>query len=229
MLNQNCFLLSYVKYGDNDAFLHCFSKESGYQSFFARGIYSAKNKKKPYLFPLNLLHISLVQTSAKQMTQVVSKLEAATDFVAVQGVKAHAVLFFAAEFLNQILKNEQENTIVFQAISEFLEQIKQENPNAHLQLMLLFLQISGVSPLLADGKFLDPQTGTFSDKESHLLFSEPISEIWRMFLAADSWASHNINREERNAFLDAILVYYQLHFSGFYIPKSVAVLRELFG
>jgi DNA repair protein RecO (recombination protein O) len=59
MHNQICFLLSYLKYGDNDAFLHCFSAEEGYQSFFVKGIYSAKNKKKPYLFPLNLLRVSV--------------------------------------------------------------------------------------------------------------------------------------------------------------------------
>ena len=42
-------LLSYIKYGDNDAILHCFTENAGFQSFFMRGIYSPKNKKKAYL------------------------------------------------------------------------------------------------------------------------------------------------------------------------------------
>lgn len=42
------FLLSYIKYGDYDAILHCYTLESGFQSFFMRGIYSAKNKRKPF-------------------------------------------------------------------------------------------------------------------------------------------------------------------------------------
>ena len=52
------FLLSYIKYGDYDAILHCYTLEGGFQSFFMRGIYSAKNKKKAFLSPLNELEIT---------------------------------------------------------------------------------------------------------------------------------------------------------------------------
>ena len=44
-------LLSYIKYGDNDAILHCFTENAGFQSFFMRGIYSPKTRKRPILLP----------------------------------------------------------------------------------------------------------------------------------------------------------------------------------
>ena len=56
-MTQEVFLLSYTKYGDHDAVLHCFCRENGFESFFAKGIYAPKNKKKAFLFPLNELSI----------------------------------------------------------------------------------------------------------------------------------------------------------------------------
>ena len=75
MQNQTCFLLSYVRYGDNDAVLHCFSKEAGFQSFFAKGLYSARNKKKAYLFPLNHINIMVAPKRIASGIPNVSKIE----------------------------------------------------------------------------------------------------------------------------------------------------------
>ena len=47
-MTQEVFLLSYTKYGDHDAVLHCFCRENGFASFFAKGIYAPKNKKKAF-------------------------------------------------------------------------------------------------------------------------------------------------------------------------------------
>ena len=111
MITINCFILSYVKYGDHDAVLHCFCEECGFQSFFAKGIYSSKNKKKPYLFPLNLLNITLSKTSNHQSISNVSKIELAPGFYDFNEVKINSILFFAADFLHQILRNEAQNQV----------------------------------------------------------------------------------------------------------------------
>lgn len=69
-MTQEVFLLSYTKYGDHDAVLHCFCRENGFESFFAKGIYAPKNKKKAFLFPLNEL---LVYTSdQKKISRMLS-------------------------------------------------------------------------------------------------------------------------------------------------------------
>jgi DNA repair protein RecO (recombination protein O) len=60
MNSQNGFLLSFIKYGENDAVLHCFTEEEGFQSYFLKGIYSKKNKKKALLQPLNKLNFPLI-------------------------------------------------------------------------------------------------------------------------------------------------------------------------
>ena len=225
MQNQTCFLLSYIKYGDHDAFLHCFSAETGYQSFFVKGIYSAKNKKKPYLFPLNLLNISLRKTGR---TSTVSKLELAADSPGFTEIKINSILFFVADFLQQILREEGQNSAAFREISRFQEEVNKNNLDAYIALIFNFLMITGVAPLFSEENFLDPESGTFSDKIAHPLFTKDISLLWTNYLKVDNPYSIRLKRAERNEFLDSMMVYYHLHFSGFYTPTSLDVLRQIF-
>ena len=180
MQNQICFLLSYLKYGDNDAFLDCFSLEEGYQSFFAKGIYSAKNKKKPYLLPLNLLNISVVKKGINKGIPLVSKIELASEFHDFNEVKTTSILFFVAEFLNQILREEGASEATFGIIHNFRENLKDHNYNAHLILLFQFLSVCGITPHSNENKYLNPESGIFEDEVAHPIFTEEISLFWKI-------------------------------------------------
>lgn len=227
MQNQTCFLLSYNKYGDNDAFLHCFSAEEGYQSFFAKGIYSSRNKKKPYLFPLNLLNISVINRGNSKPVSTVSKLELAGEFYDFNDVKINSILFFVAEFLHQILRNEDQNKFSFAAIHDFREKIKGNNYDSHIELLFRFLEISGIAPLSNEKKYLDPESGTFNDEISNAVFNEEMSDIWKSFLMTDDAEIH-LKRSQRNVVVDSLMIYYHYHFTGFYTPNSLAIVRQIF-
>ena len=100
------YLLSYVRYGDNDAILHCFTKEAGFQSLFMRGIYSPKNKKKAYLAPLN--ELTFVKSDFRKASKIqnINKIEQIKMPDYHTDMRASAVIFFIAEFLHQVLANE---------------------------------------------------------------------------------------------------------------------------
>lgn len=227
MQNLSCFLLSYIKYGENDAFLHCFSAEEGYQSLFAKGIYSSKNKKKPYLSPLNLLDVSVIKRGNSKPVSTISRLELASDFYDFNDVRTNSLLFFAAEFLQQILREEDRNINAFQAIHDFREEIKENNFDAYISLLFRFLEISGIAPLHAESSFLDPETGNFNAVISHALFDEKVSDIWKFYLKERRF-ENQLKRTERNAVVDSLMIYYHYHFTGFYTPNSLAVLRQIF-
>ena len=228
MQNQTCFLLSYVKYGDQDAILHCFSAERGYQSFFAKGIYSSKNKKKPYLFPLNLLNITVARGAGNKTLPPIAKLEPAADFYVFNDVKVNSMLFFTADFLHQILREEHQNERAFNEIYSFKEQVEVNNPISHLSLIFQFLKVSGIAPLLQEGSYLNPESGIFTQEISHPFFTAEISSLWRIFLTAENPYEIHLSRHERNIFLDSLMIYYHLHFTGFYTPNSLGVLRQIY-
>lgn len=225
---QNCFLLSYVKYGDNDAVLQCFSAENGFQSFFAKGIYAVKNKKKPYLFPLNLLSITITKTVAENSIARISKIELAPNHYHFEEVSLNSILFFTADFLHQVLREEGKNHLLYTEIETLRKEISFKNYNAYLVFIFKFLTISGVAPLNGEQKFLNPESGLFEEEISHLYFNETISMLWKRFLNADNGYELRLKRSERSTFLDSLMIYCQIHITGFYTPNSLAIVRQIF-
>ena len=228
MHTQSCFLLSYLKYGDNDAILHCFSLENGFQSFFAKGIYAARNKKKPYLFPLNLLSITISKVVPENKIARISKIELAPDYFDVEEVAMNAVLFFIADFLHQVLREEGKNQTIFNEIEIIRKELSVQNYDAYLVFIFKFLAISGVTPLYEDKKFLNPESGLFENEISHSFFNEDISFLWKQFLTTADGYQIRLKRNDRSSFLDSLMIYCQFHLTGFYTPNSLAVVRQIF-
>lgn len=228
MQTQTCFLLSYLKYGDHDAILHCFSEEVGFTTFFVRGIYAPKNKKKPYLFPLNKLLITTSKGNNENSISRVSKIELASAHFDYNSVAVNSILFFTADFLNQVLRNEGASELLFEEIGILREQINQDNYDAYLSFIFRFLVISGISPLPLDQQYLNPESGTFEEYISHQIFNENISSVWKSFLQTSEIYGLKLKREERSDFLDSLMIYCQIHINGFYTPKSLAIVREIF-
>lgn len=228
MQTQNCFLLSYLKYGDNDAILHCFSLDNGFQSFFGKGIYSAKNKMKPYLFPLNLLTITVSKIVIENKISRISKIELPLEHYDFDRVAMNSILFFTADFLHQVLREEGKNLVLFSEIEAVRKEISAQNYDAYLVFIFKFLSISGLAPLDGVQKFLNPESGVFEDELSHPFFDESISMLWKRFSNSSSGYEIKLKRGERSSFLDSLMIYCRIHINGFYTPNSLAIVRQIF-
>ena len=227
MTSQNGFLLSFIKYGENDAVLHCFTEEDGFQTYFLKGIYSKKNKKKAFLLPLNKLNFS-VNSGKNTGIQTVSKFELVEVNDVYTDIKANTVIFFVADFLNQILRNEHGNHLIFKAINEFVHELNQQNYRSHLIFLIKILKIQGVSPLLGDGNYLDPETGTFSNLGTHHFFDSDNCMLWKLILSSSNPYEIKIPQAMRKNFLDSILVYYHYHITDFKTPNSLEIIQQIF-
>lgn len=227
MFSQKGFLLSFIKYGENDAILHCFTEDEGFQSYFLKGIYSKKNKKKAFLLPLNQLNIT-VNHNKNTGIKTISKFEMVELNDIYTDIKANSVIFFVADFLNQVLKNESKNEVIFKTIQELVFELERKNYRSHLIFLVKILRIQGVSPLLGEGNYLDPETGVFSHVGTHHLFDTEISALWKAILCAPNPYEITISKTLRKNFLDSVLVYYHYHFSDFRTPDSLEVLQQIF-
>lgn len=221
-------LLSYIKYGDNDAILHCFTENAGFQSFFMRGIYSPKNKKKSYLTPMTELYFTISDFHKKYNIQTISKIEKVKTLENYEDIRVSSILFFVAEFLHQVLKTELVNTQIYTNIKVFLHQLENQNYQAHYAFLVEYLRSQGVAPLCREEKFLDPESGFFSESICHHLFDEQVSEYWKKMISNEEIYDVKIKNSMKEDFLDSVLVYYSCHFPEFKIPKSLDVLRQIF-
>ncbi len=221
------FLVSSIRYADSDAILNLYTKESGFESFFVKGIYTQKSKKKSFLFPFNLLEISVYKLKSGTISTV-SDLELVRSHYQENDMKTNCILMFASDFLSPILKNENENEILFSEINYFLHQVQSQNINAHLALAFNILQINGLLPLISTASFLNPESGKFEAEKSHQLFDEKISEIWKTFLISKNTYEVRLSRSERNEFLESMIRYYHFHFENFRFPESLEILKQIF-
>ncbi|MGC4129079.1 MAG: recombination protein O N-terminal domain-containing protein [Bergeyella sp.] len=221
-----CFLLSSLKYGDYDAILHCYSAENGYQSYFVKNIHTPRSKKKAYLFPMNELEISVSPSKAGKMPTV-SGIELLKSGYDIQNQYANTILMFASDFLNQVLREENGNPKLYSLLAEFRENIMKTDMNAHLKLVFSILRWNGFLPLVSSGEFLNPETGEFGTQKYHEIFDERISGVWKFFLNNQK-DNAELKRADRSRFLDSLLMYYKIHFSGFKIPESYGILKQVY-
>ncbi|MBT2621028.1 MULTISPECIES: DNA repair protein RecO [Chryseobacterium] len=227
MNSQRAFLLSFIKYGENDAILHCFTEEDGFQTYFLKGIYSKRNKKKALLQPLNQLNISISMGKSSGIRSI-SKFELVKNNDIYTDIKINTVIFFVSDFLNQILRNEDKNLILFFSIDEFIGKLSSLNYQSHLIFLIKILKIHGITPLVNVYDFLDPETGTFSLSQTHQLFNHEVSSLWKSIISSENPYEIKINSSFRKDFLDSILVYYHYHISDFKIPTSLEIIQQIF-
>ncbi|MFC3160883.1 DNA replication and repair protein RecO [Chryseobacterium arachidis] len=227
MNSQNGFLLSYIKYGENDAVLHCFTEEDGFQSYFLKGIYAKKNKKKALLLPLSKLNFSLTPLKGNGI-QTISKFELVKSNDIYTDIRCNTVVFFISDFLNHNLKYENKNHHIFFCLEEFINELENGNYQSHLIFLIKILKIHGVAPLINNGKFLNPETGTFALESTHQLFTEDISTIWKSILSMENPYKIKISTSFRKDFLDSVLIYYHYHITDFKTPGSLEVIQQIF-
>ncbi|KFF27316.1 DNA repair protein RecO [Chryseobacterium vrystaatense] len=227
MNSQNGFLLSFIKYGENDAVLHCFTEEDGFQTYFVKGIYSKRNKKKALLQPLNMLNFTINPTRGNGIP-LVSRFELVKNHDIYMDIKANTVIFFVSDFLNQVLRHENKNPDLFFGIDKFVSELTDKNYQCHLLFLIMILKIQGVAPLINNGSYLDPETGTFSATPCHQLFNEEISGIWKIALCSENIYITKIHPSLRKDFMDSLLVYYHYHITDFKVPASLEVIQQIF-
>lgn len=220
------FLLSYLKYGDNDAVIHCFTEGEGYESFFVRGLYAAKNKKKAFLQPLNELSVGFSDKKSGTLKSV-SKFELLGNLDFEGDIRISTMVFFLSDFLNQVLRNESQNNVIYHEIENLISELRVKNLQSHLIFLFKFLKIQGLSPLVGTEIFLNPEKGIFTTEKSHHLFDEAISKIWKT-LSGDETYHTAIPPKLRRNFLESLLVYYHYHFTDFRIPQSLEIVQQIF-
>lgn len=222
------FLLSYLKYGDNDAILHCYTQESGFQSFFIKGLYSTKNKKKAFLSPMNELSFTVLEGNHQSELLRVTKLDVVETKDDFTDVKYNTIAFFVSELLNQILRNENQNSNLYQEISYLKAHLNQSHYFSHYYFMIKTLEILGLAPLISVEKYLNIEKGVFQERSDNETIDEFTSGVWKSVLTSEFYYDLKIESKYKKKLLDSILIYYKYHFPDFRTPKSLEIINQIF-
>ena len=233
------FALHSLRYGDSSLIVSCFTKQFGLQSYILKGILSAKRKKKlsKSLFePLNLLEFEASRATENKLGYL-NEAQILEPYRSIPfDLKKKAVLFFLAEVIYQIVQEEQEaNPDLFYFIKQRMLWLDQEKKIGvfHLKFLLDLTQFMGFYPNLSqkEAPYFDLQEGCMSLRKPKNYFIEgPTKELWIQLLGIGFDDIHRIDlmHQRKMKVLESLLNYFKLHLQQFKIPKSSAILNEVF-
>ena len=236
ILETKAIVLSSLKYGDTSLIIRCYTQDFGLKSFIAKGVFSKKKRNTSLYFPLAEIDLSFQPKSNEQ--QLVFLKSAQTSYY-YESLHFHpiksAIVFFLAEILNLVLKEEADNPELYFYIENSLKEFDQKKDDFadfHLIFLLQLSYFLGFYPNLEiDGNLFDLENGFFTNSNSSINMLKAdetvlFKKLLELHFSEDS--KNTFNQSQRSLLLEIIVKYYQIHTNNFKKPKSLQVLHELF-
>lgn len=233
-------VLTYTKYAESSIISHIYTEKFGLQSYMINQVRSRKNKGKTiFLQPLTLVDLE-VYHSPKKTIHRIKDFKVNTPFVQIPfDHTRRSMAFFIAEVLSKSFRLEDKlGDDVFVFLHQSISVLDNPLPgvqNFHLFLLYRLTQPLGFFPHYENldcQKYFDLKKGNFSIQEpSHNQYMN----AWqtKILIQLRSIGVNDLNYidltgSQRTEFLEKLLLYYQLHLSGFSTIKSFEVLKDLF-
>jgi DNA repair protein RecO (recombination protein O) len=242
LVSTKAIVLSKLKYKDHDLIVKCYTKKSGVKSYLLKTI--LKNKKgkfKPaYFQPLTLLEIQADHKDSRSL-QYLKDIKLYYNYTNLHtNVIKSAIVMFLSEILTNILKEEEENKLLYNFIETHLIWFDEnkDNTNFLLKFLIELTKYLGFYPdsSTKEAPFFNLEGGIFQLKKTNIYcISGHNLDLLKHYLGmkfdVDNVPDINTNQiitNQKREFLDMILLYFKLHLNGFKTPKSLTVLNQVF-
>lgn len=232
-------VLHFIKYGETSVITTLFTKDFGRQSYLVNASRSRKAKNKAALLqPLFLLDLEVYQ----KQTRDLQRIKAFKSLLPYQNIpfeiaKATQAIFLA-EMLYKTIHEQESYPELYHFIKNallYFDLMEDGWQNFHLFFLYRLTEYFGFLPtmqMLGARAWFDLKKGALVPFEpSHPLFANP--DVTRHLLALSSLKineldTFRISRNMRDALLQTLVDYYQLHFENLGEIKSLNVMREVF-
>jgi DNA repair protein RecO (recombination protein O) len=236
MLSKNkAIVLSKVKYNDNDVILKCYTSERGLVSYLVRGAYSGKSKasKMGYLQVLSQLQIE-EDFKPNRSLQYIRDMKSLLVYNSLQSnLHKSSLAMFLAEVLTSALKEESKNESLFNYLSGSLDYLDHDTEvaNFHLMFLLRLTKYLGFYPELSleTSDYFDLESGLFTNQPALYTIEGTQLLLLKQLLDLpfEAYSQLKLNAQGRVAFLNVLLLYFELQLGYFKKPKSVEVLHQV--
>lgn len=237
LVPTKAIVISKLKYGDNDLIVKCYTEGFGIQSYLLRGILkSKKGKLKTAYFQLLSQLELIVNYRETRSLQSISEVKPFAFYQSIySNVAKSAIVMFLAEVLTGVLKEEENNELLFTYLeTTFLWlDANDEFSNFHLLFLLNLSRYLGFYPDLnhSEYNFFNLEDGKFQSKKTGIhCISDDILMQFKQLLGINFDVLHTvkINSGQRQELLNMILLYFELHLGSLKKPKSLQVLNQVF-
>jgi DNA repair protein RecO (recombination protein O) len=237
LVKINAIVLSKLKYRDNDLIVKCYTKQKGIVSYLVRGALKSQkgSSKAVYFQPLSLVLIE-EQFNANRSLQGIKEIKLDYLYTSLHtDVLKTAIVMFLSEVLSTVLKEEEQNEILFDYIESTLKWLdhKTEFSNFHLLFLLNLTKYLGFYPDDQNNasEYFNLSNGLFESKkdEFYSISGENIMLLKQLLgIDFDELNTIKLNSKQRQSFLNMLLLYFELHLGDFRKPKSLQIFNQVF-
>lgn len=236
-VTTKAIVLTAIKYGDTSLIVKAFTVSDGLKSYLLRGVLASKKGKLKvaYFQPLTQLEIVANHKNKGTLESIVEvKVNYHYQTLHTQVAK-NALALFLAEMLANAIHEEEANEPLFTYIETALQwlDMHEDVANFHLYFLMVLTKYLGFYPDMQkqDAPVFDLLEGEFIFKDSlNPLITGANLYFFKQILGTnfDVLYSIKMRKGERQAVLNAIVLYYELQLQGFRKPRSLAILNEVF-
>lgn len=238
LIKTKAIVISALKYGEADLIVKAYTLSNGLCTYMLKGVLkSKKGKFKASMFQ------SLTQLDIIANHRGGGKLEYLREAKVTgnyQSLHTHPVkltmVMFLAEMLRNTIHEEESNEALFNYLQYSFHYLDAADriANFHLLFLLNLTSYLGFQPEMGikDLPVFNMLDGIFQDFSSNDYCIEGKNvDLLKSLLGIefDELQHIKLNQASRNEFLNMLLLYYELHIEGFRKPRSLSVLKEIFG
>ena len=232
-------VLHTIKYGDSGMVVYLLTDRGGRQSYMVQGVRSTRGRgSKLALFqPMFAVEFEGVESSRMQM----HRFREVRSGIVLQSlpfdVRKSTIALLMAEVLSRLVRDSEPDARLFDFVwgsVEALDTLAEGVANFHLWFLTNLSRFLGFSPGNAylPGAWFDIREGSFTlQRPAHdQALTADDARILHDLLECDVRyiAEIGLNRRQRVAYLDALLVYYGYHLDAIHAVQSVRILQEVF-
>lgn len=235
--STNAIVLSKLRYSDHDLIVKCYTQQSGVVSYMLKGV--LKNKrgttKTAYFQLLSQLQITSNHRDNRSL-QTIKNVKLNHHYSSLHSnVLKTSIVMFLAEVLSNVLIEAEQNDTLFSYLETTLLWFDNhtEYSNFHLLFLLDLTKYLGFHPDISDihYEYFNLYDGKFQNKgiEQYSISGENLSLLKQLLgITFDALPLIKINAKQRQAFLNMILLYFELHLGSFKKPKSLHIFNQVF-
>lgn len=238
IVSTKAIVLSKIKYKDHDLIIKCYTEKFGVISYLVRNALKTKKGKfkAAYFQPLSLLEIQADHKDSRSLQYLRDiKLFVYYNTLHTNVVKS-TIAMFISEILSNILKEEEENKLLYSFLETTMIWFDQTstNTNFHLLFLIELTKYLGFYPEVSNtinARYFNLEEGKFQAKK-HNIYSidgENLTILKQLLgIKFDDTKMLQITSSQKREFLNMILLYFKLHLDGFKHPKSLSILNQVF-
>ena len=236
LVKTKAIVLSALRYQEKSLIVKCFTESDGLKSYYVRDAFSSKksSQKTVYFRPLTILEIEASHKN-KGTLEYFKEVRLAHSYYSITtDISKTTIAIFVSEMLHHCIKEEEKNQSLYSFLETALLWLDSHDEVANFHL-ILFLEITKFLGFYPDSShdansFFEMTEGIFVPYASvSCLTAEDSNLLRRLIPLKFDNSLKTFHVSERHQLLKIILDYYALHLDGFKRPKSIEVLKEVFG